>query len=462
MAETSYPWAGMTTDGAPGDAGPYSFQDWARRARALAAPGAFRPNAGVLFGSDSLDLSRRGLEVIASSPAAATVDVRPGSALVQGIGYFNNAVETLAIAANGSGNPRIDTVVLRMSATAQTIRLAVLTGTAAGSPVAAALTQITDGIWEIPVAYVAVANGFTTITDAEISQVAEPANGADGVYLYGILNNSGGELKTGDVVIWDASADQAVTTTTTLSDPQAAGVWVGVTPDGGYGRVLKSGVGLVRVAGAVARGTALVSSATAKAAGAHTGPTVTSVDTGSGLLDVKNAWRNRKHIGTTLEAASGAGLVLALIDVDDKNPGQEVQEFATIAAMTLSAHGAWTNVHSTYLNISMTTLGGDVEIEMSAADVLLGTAGDAVALYFDVLIDGTTRASTILGVTSTGVPSSLRSHSRNIAGNTYLGFKVRIPLAAGAHTFRLQYYLDGTSGTNTLGNNRNFTVRELP
>ena len=146
MTQRSLPWEGSVLDGYPGDAGPYSYQDWERLHKGIVAPGAFRPNAGVLFGSDSLDLSRRGLEVVASSPAAASIAVRPGSALVQGTFYHSDAVETLAIAANASGNPRIDTIVLRKNTGAQTVRLAVLAGTAAASPVAAPLTQNVN-IW---------------------------------------------------------------------------------------------------------------------------------------------------------------------------------------------------------------------------------------------------------------------------------------------------------------------------
>lgn len=435
MTQRSLPWEGTTALGYPGDAGPYSYQDWERLHKGIVAPGAWRPNVGVLFGSDSLDAGRRGLEVTASSPAAASVAVRPGSALVQGTFYHSDAVETLAIAANASGNPRLDTIILRKDTAAQTVRLAVLQGTPAVIPLAAALTQNT-ATWEIPLAYITAANGFVTITAAEIIQVAEPANGADGTYLYGILNNSGGELRTGDVVVWDMAVDKAVTTTTTANAPTVAGVWVGVTPNGGYGRVMVDGVGLVRVNAAVARGTVLATSTTAKQAKAG----------------------GASAFAFTLEATSGAGLVRAALGDGMLRLAQYTMWRAVGAGNPQSAAptGGFIDVPHADYTINLTTYGRDVEIYASGL-IALNTYASTVAVLFDVELDGTR-----IGNSSDGLERLILINGG--AQDFYRVGPIRIPLAAGAHTFKLQWSC-GATVTLTASNvtaPSTFRVTEVP
>lgn len=164
MTETSLPWE----QDAGGDDGPYSDDVWAELYRRLFT-GTNRPNAGVL--DDTGNGTVQPLHVSESSPAAASVDVAPGAALVEGKYYQTTATETLSINANISGNDRIDLVILRSDYAAQTIRLAVLEGTPAATPVVPSVTQ-TDGVlWEIPLAEVYVSNGFATITDSNITRV---------------------------------------------------------------------------------------------------------------------------------------------------------------------------------------------------------------------------------------------------------------------------------------------------
>ena len=116
------------------------------------------------------------LVVTESSPQAMSVNVGLGSAFVQGR-YFEvySAAETLAIAAANPSNPRIDRVVVRLDPTARTCVLAVLTGTAAASPTAPALTQTPGGTWELPLAQVAVAALAGGITNANITSEAPTA-----------------------------------------------------------------------------------------------------------------------------------------------------------------------------------------------------------------------------------------------------------------------------------------------
>ncbi len=248
MAESSRPWTGTTI----GDKGPYSAGQWQEAWQTGMGFAGQRANAGVLLGSG--DTGIRGLSISQSSPVAASVRVEPGSALVQGIFYRNSVALNLTIAANASGNPRIDIVVLRIDYAAQTVRLAVKQGTAAASPVRPSLTQSVGVTWEIPLAEVAVANGFVSIANADIISLAEPANGAGAVIHDDILNNSGGELRTGDVVVWDGGTALSVTTSTDVGRMAAnvAGVWQGLNANGTRGKVLSRGISLVRVNGVVA------------------------------------------------------------------------------------------------------------------------------------------------------------------------------------------------------------------
>jgi hypothetical protein len=77
--------------------------------------------------------------------------------MVRGHYYTSDATESLSLATADPTNDRIDTVVLRLDPTANSIVLAVKTGTPAGSPSAPALVQTDAGIFEQPLADVLVA-----------------------------------------------------------------------------------------------------------------------------------------------------------------------------------------------------------------------------------------------------------------------------------------------------------------
>lgn len=304
MTQTSRPWQSTS----PGDAGPYSAANWNQLYQNVLGLGANRVNVGPLLGSGVQP--SESLRVQAKGTPDATVDVLAGSALVQGIGYINTATVNFSIAANASGNPRIDTVILRADYALQTVRLAVLQGTPAASPANPSLTQTANVLWEIPLADIAVANGFTSIINANITPRHEWANAASGVYLDNVLNNSGGTLVDGDVVIWDATADRAVTVSTTFDDPLLAGVWRGRTANGSYGRLQVRGIGYVNASAAVTRSAVLVHSSTTKRA-----VTQNLVILGAAL-------------GLALETTGGAGYVLTYINVHKTYLEEGFQPFA--------------------------------------------------------------------------------------------------------------------------------------
>lgn len=118
------------------------------------------------------------LEVYGDS-SGRQVKVKTGRACVRGHWYENTAVETVAIAANASGNPRIDRVVLRLDPSANSIVLAVVQGTPAGSPSAPSLTQTDVATYELTLARVAVANGASTIAAGDVT---DERTYVDGIY----------------------------------------------------------------------------------------------------------------------------------------------------------------------------------------------------------------------------------------------------------------------------------------
>src|ERR1044071_3881223 len=130
MTESSHVWDGVLT----GDAttAPYSAAEWAHREALLHGAGTVFPNYGVI--NETGDGTYSPLAVRAKSPASSNIEVEIGSALVNGRLYENTAALTFTIGANASGNPRIDTVVLRADFVAQTVRAAIKQGTPAGSP----------------------------------------------------------------------------------------------------------------------------------------------------------------------------------------------------------------------------------------------------------------------------------------------------------------------------------------
>lgn len=165
MTEYGLPFDGLLL----GDAtkAPYSAAEWARAWKLMHGLGVSFPNYGVFKGSG--DGTNEPLAVLADSPVSANVKVQIGAAMIDGRFYETPAIVSQTINANASGNARIDTIILRLDYTLQTVRLAVKQGTPAASPARPTLQQDAT-FWEIPLADVAVANGFTTLAQSTITQ----------------------------------------------------------------------------------------------------------------------------------------------------------------------------------------------------------------------------------------------------------------------------------------------------
>lgn len=253
--ETSRPWVGRTSDGYPGDSGPYSASQWQQLYAHGLNHGMENIDRGVMRGV------LEELEVIPANPADTTVTVEPGAAFVQGIFYLNDADKILNIASNASGSTRIDVVILEADYTAQTVRLDVVQGTpGAGLP---SLTQSAGTIWQIPLAYLTLASGFTSIAASAITDFRHYANIPDAVGIP-VLNASGGALEMGTLVYLFAGGNPPqVAASSTEGQRNILGVIESRVLNGAVGRVITQGIFPVMCDELVAAGALLEASTTA-------------------------------------------------------------------------------------------------------------------------------------------------------------------------------------------------------
>lgn len=144
MTERSRPWSGTVT----GDAGPYTDDQWTDVWRSLLGPTV--ATEGVFIGQ--LD------DFLLSSIAASPISVERGRALVDGTWYESDADESVVVTTPGA-NPRIDRLVLRKDWALQTIRLTLVGGAEAASPVPPALVQIDGTTWDLPLHQIRITTG---------------------------------------------------------------------------------------------------------------------------------------------------------------------------------------------------------------------------------------------------------------------------------------------------------------
>lgn len=107
-----------------------------------------------------------------ASGANMNVSIDTGRAWVQGFFYKNDASASKTLSAAHATLNRIDRVILRLDRSANTVLLAVLTGTPGASPSAPALTK-NSTTWEISLCQVYVAAAVTTISNAVITDERE-------------------------------------------------------------------------------------------------------------------------------------------------------------------------------------------------------------------------------------------------------------------------------------------------
>ena len=131
----------------------YSATDFAAYFGSLVSNGVFNTNAANLQVTAGTGLS---------------VSVAAGSAWINGYRYENTDVLTLTLTTVNGSNPRIDRIVVRLSMVNRNITLNVLTGTAAATPSAPALTRNSD-VYELGIADILVGKGAVTISSGDIT-----------------------------------------------------------------------------------------------------------------------------------------------------------------------------------------------------------------------------------------------------------------------------------------------------
>ncbi|MFE9286722.1 hypothetical protein [Streptomyces olivaceus] len=140
----------MAEFSAPFDGSPITTQvQWSRVARRWG-----------LDGVHAQDPTSTALKVTGS--ATTTVTVGPGHAFVNGFYYYLDAAKTLTVTANAGGAARVDLVVLRADMAAKKVTAEYKTG----GTTAPTLTQVEDGVWEIPLAQCTVSAGSSVVTAA--------------------------------------------------------------------------------------------------------------------------------------------------------------------------------------------------------------------------------------------------------------------------------------------------------
>lgn len=434
MTQISRPWDGTGT----GDGGPYSADQWAEIYRNFIGIGAGSGGAGdsgVLWGSGVNP--DPGLTVQQNSPTGQSVILTSGAALVNGTPYFNDANLVLAVAANGSGNPRVDTVVLRKDWTAKTIRAVVKQGTPAASPTPPGMTQGLGTTWEIPLADLTLANGYLTITSALIANRLTYANVAPIDVIDNVQNASGITVNAGDVAVWGTSSRQ-VTTSGNLG-AAVAGVWMDRVVNGGYGRLLRRGIYPVRMSAAVAALNSPV---------VHLANFVASVPAAN--ASQYNAF------AITLQTTSGAGLCLCYVDVVMPRPKANVaSSYPTPADLTVVAPAAFADADATNLKASFVTNTGKVLVRFIVPAYLNYSVAGTGWLYFNLFLDNTTLATAdtngLVGLTYDQAALSDRAIPVTIE-HVFSG------LTPGAHYVTLRWKVVNGTGTGPTGGIRQYNA----
>ncbi|MFE4420451.1 hypothetical protein [Streptomyces sp. NPDC056817] len=192
----------------PFDGSPISTQlQWSRMSRRWG-----------LDGVHAQDPTSTALKVTGSG--VTTVAVAAGHAFTNGFYYYNDAAKNLNVPANSGGAARVDLVVLRADMTAKKVTAEYKTG----GTTAPTLTQIENGVWEIPLAQCTVAAGSSVVTAANVLDrryltgrgVLPSINGARPPSSKGQLLLEGTDLYVGDGATWQwlASAGTKVATYT--------------------------------------------------------------------------------------------------------------------------------------------------------------------------------------------------------------------------------------------------------
>ena len=188
MAQSSWPFENIDTSET-------QFSQWAR-------------NIGEGVKTGSLNE----LEVFADS-TGMQVKVKSGQAMIRGHYYQNTAEVILTVTAADLSNPRIDTVLIELDPSANTIVLRVVAGTPGASPTPTALVQTDSGVYQFKLAEVLVATGAITIIAGAVT---------DGrTYLGAFTGTVPGSAITGEITVATMDGDRLLNNIDTATIGQA-------------------------------------------------------------------------------------------------------------------------------------------------------------------------------------------------------------------------------------------------
>jgi len=188
MAQSSWPFENIDTSET-------QFSQWARNIGEGVKTGALNE-----------------LEVFADS-TGMQVKVRSGQALVRGHYYQNTAEVALSLEAADLSNPRVDTVVVELDPSANSIVLEVVTGVAESSPSPEPVVQTDAGIYQIKLAEIAVGTGVTTITAGNVTDTR--------FYIEDFSGTVPGSAITGEITTATIGQDRVVNLEQDLANPLA-------------------------------------------------------------------------------------------------------------------------------------------------------------------------------------------------------------------------------------------------
>lgn len=291
-------------------------------------------------------------ELSVSAGTGMQIIVATGEAMVRGSWYKNDSNNTVAVTAADPTNGRIDRAVLRRTASTNSLSVAMLDGTPAGSPVAPALTQ-TAATWEISLAQIVVGAGVSSIVAGNITDERNFAFDYSGGQDISLTNTSGGALTQGQIVIIDVSASKSFTTTATANNSSVLGVVNQASvANSAVGRVRVSGLALVKVTGTAAVGDYLYTSTTA-------GSALPSANILNGLL------------GRALTSITGAGYIYAAIGQSSAGVPKNLIAFTT----DTSAPAGWAEY---------TAARGRYIVGVPSGGTVAGTIGSAMTNLQDL------------------------------------------------------------------------------
>lgn len=328
----------MTQRGFPFDAGEglaYEL-DWSLMARQWLTDGIIR---GV--GTE--------LAVFADS-TGMQVKIPAGDAWIRGHYYRNDAQVTQAISAANATNPRIDRVVLRIDYAANTIRIAVLTGVAAGSPVAPAVTQ-NDAIYEYSIATVAVGAAVGTIAAGNVTDTRGYVSG---------MQSTENNPTFGGHILGDFSNVLHASRLTFQSNVLNGNTNVGIVPNG------SSPIGRIYLYGSNTPDSSAYTSV--------------HINGGSGIIDV-NRTGSSATIGQLLLRNTGTSLIalhpslgVSILDVTD--PGAGLLRIAGGTSITTGGLNVTGGIIATTGNITLTA--NNSTVQFRSAGTTTWYVGDGV------------------------------------------------------------------------------------